>query len=38
LAATATDPEGTTSEFSDGFSWFDHPCFKVFLPLVTKDG
>jgi hypothetical protein len=38
LAATATDPSGTTGEFSEGFSWPDHRCFGVFLPLITKNG
>ena len=36
LAATATDLNGTTSEFSGGFSWLDNPCHRIYLPLVTR--
>jgi parallel beta-helix repeat protein len=35
IAATATDPDGTTSEFSEGFPCDDR-LFKIYLPLVIN--
>jgi hypothetical protein len=38
LAATATDLDGTTSEFSAGFFWPDVPWHRIYLPIVTRNG